>query len=153
MNFAYNSGTTMTYAPIKYAAGGLYEGYLYPSNVSQYNSGQYSSFSSTAILSYYYLQYYNSSGVLSGGSQLYGPSYTSTTLSYSTSVNGNARTYNFNRPALSARCSTTYFTTDRAANIDAANSTLKYRIDVFKGPVDGFYNHRYKFITDICNNN
>lgn len=102
----------------------------------------------------YILFYYNSSGTLTYTSNSYGPAYSTTGITVSTSTSGNQVTLNFTRPALSAKCSTSYFTTDRAANIDTANSTIKYRIDVFKGPINGgAVTRRYRLITDIYNDN
>ncbi len=154
INFAYNSGTSMTYAPTKWTAAGLYEFYNYPSNIAQYLSGEYPNYSSMSAFVQYILFYYNSSGTLNYSSNSYGPAYSTTGITVGMSTSGNQTTLNFTRPALSAKCSTSYFTTDRAADIDTANSTIKYRIDVFKGPINGgAVTHRYRLITDIYNDN
>lgn len=153
MDFAYNSGTTMTYAPINYAFAGVSSYYNYPSSHVEVISGDYSGFSSYPIASQSYLWYYNSSGTLTGGAVNYGPAYSNAQTSWAISVSGNSVTVVLNRPLISARCSTTYFTTARAANIDTANSTIKCRLDLFKGSRDDLATHRYRLITDIYNDN
>lgn len=153
MDFAYNSGTTMTYAPTKFASTSVNLYYNYPGTYIQYMSGDYSSFSNTTLCNYHYLQFYNSSGNPTGSNITYGPAYSSTSATWSTSVSGNSVTVTLSRPAISARCSTSYFTTDRAADIDTTNSTIKYRLDLFKGPRDDVITHRYKLLSDIFNNN
>lgn len=154
MDFAYNSGTTMTYAPIQFASTSINLYYIYPGNCAQYISGDFSSFSNTSMVSYYYLVYYNSSGTLAGIQNIYGPAYSNSAASWSASPSGNSVTVTLNRPVVYARCSASYFTTGRAADIDTTNSTIKYRLDLFKGPTDNFWTHgRYRLTSDIIRDN
>ena len=154
MNFVYNSGATMTATPLRYSFASVYSYYNYPNNLSQYQDGNYTAYSSTSLISCYYLQYYNTSGTLTGGNTSYGPAYTTSAPSWSTSTSGDKVTVTLNRQALSARCSSSYFSTDRASEINVSQSTLKCRIDLFKGPIEHeLYHHRYSLITDIYNNN
>lgn len=153
MNFEYNSGTTMTYAPVRFVCFSLQAYYQYPSNYSQYLSGEYTAYSNTTLLNGYYLVYYNSSGTLTGATNAYGPAYVTSAPSWTTAISGNSVTVTLNRLALFARCNTSYFTTDRAADIDTANSTIRCRYDILKGPAENFYNGRYRKIADILNDN
>lgn len=153
MNFAYNSGTTMTSAPIRYTFIGLSYYYNYPTS-SQYISGEYGSYSNVHFMSNYAAYYYNSSGTLTTSGNAYAPAYSTSGTSWSTSTSGNTVTVTLNKPAISARCSASYFSTDRAADVDTTNSTLKYRLDLFKGPKPGLYEQvKYRMITDVWNDN
>lgn len=155
MEYTYNSGTTMTYAPINFSYAGVNLYYNYPGNYAEYISGDFSSFSNTSLVSYYYLVYYNSSGQLAGIQNTYGPAYSNSSANWKvSSPSGNSVTVTLNRPAVYARCNTSYFTTARAADIDTTNSTIKYRLDLFKGPTDNFWTHgRYRLVSDVFQNN
>ena len=154
MNFEYNSGATLTNMPIKWAYASLSVYYQYPSSTyDQIMSGDYTAYSNTSLVYGGYLLYYSSSGTASAASASYGPAY-STGSAWTTSTSGDTVTVTLNRPAISARCQTTYFATARKTEISSTNSTIKYRLDLFKGTRDDIKTHgQYKLITDICNNN
>lgn len=151
---AYDSGTSMVSAPTNFVFIGIQYYYNCPANYSEYFSGNYTSYSTRALDSAYWLAYYNSSGTLSSGSVSYGPAYTTTATSYPSVSSGNSVTVSMNRPALSARCSDTYFSTSTAAAIDTTHSTINYRIDVFKGAIEeNVGTNRYRLMTAALNGN
>ena len=153
-NCAYNSGATLTNMPIKWAYTSLSVYYQYPaSTYDQVMSGNYTSYSNASLIYGGYLLYYNSSGTATAASTSYGPAY-SISPTWTTSTSGDTVTVTLNRPAISARCSSTYFATARKTEISSINSTIKYRLDLFKGTRDDIKTYgQYKLITDICNNN
>lgn len=154
-NFVYNTGTTLTIAAKHFVSAYVYNTYVYPSSYSSYTQNIFDNFTTTSLHGSYYLEYYNSSGALAGASATYGPAYTSTGVTTTISSSGNNITIKFSRPALSARCSTTYFSTDVAANLNLTSSTLKYRLDIFRQPAEytSVSTKVYHMLADKLNNN
>lgn len=75
---------------------------------------------------------------------------TAATFSDSTS---NTPTITFKTPAINARCSGTYFSTARAANVDQANSKLALTGELYRVKVDTCASRQmYEHIVDIYNN-
>lgn len=81
------------------------------------------------------LIYYNTdTGTTVGTTTSYGIGATGITWS-PTAVSGTSvRTVGFTRPAIIARCSTTYFTTEAAGNIDSANTNIYCHYKIWKVP-------------------
>lgn len=155
MNFVYNSGATMIATPVSYSFAGIYDYYNYPNNTEMLNGlSTFSSYTSATLYTMNCLQYYNTSGTLTWNQVGYGPAYCNSSASWSTSISGNRVTVNLNRPAVSARCSASYFATDRISEINTAQSTIKCRLDLFKGPIQyEEIQRKYRLLTDIHNNN
>ena len=155
MNFVYNSGATMSAAPVRYTYMGIYDYYNYPSSAEIINgSTVYSMYTTGPICSLYYLKYYNTSGVFTTQQTNYGPAYSTSQSSWSTTASGNSVTVNLNRPVVSARCHSSYFATDRISEINTAQSTIKYRLDLFKGPIQyDLLRGRYSLLMNIYDNN
>jgi len=155
MDFAYNSGTTMTCAPVSWCYAGIQAYFNFPpvGDISQYESGEYSSYSTASVDTLYLLKYYSSSGTLSTYNGAYGPAYSTSNASFTPAVSGNTVNVSLSRPTVSARCNNTYFTTARAADIDTTNSTIKYRLDLFRAPRPTIREQHYRMITNMLNNN
>lgn len=82
MNFVYNSGATMSSAPVRYSYIGIYDYYNYPSSAEIINGSTiYSMYTTGPIGSLYYLKYYNTSGVLTTQQTNYGPAYSTSQAS------------------------------------------------------------------------
>lgn len=95
-----------------------------------------------------FMRYYNSSGTATYTHSIsYGiyPALTTATFSSSTS---NTPTVTVKTPTVNARCSTTYFATARAAEVDQTNTIIKrvgklYRVGI-AGAVRSMYNDFYE---------
>jgi len=86
----------------------------------------------TLVSAAWYNFYYNTSGTATWTSgQSYGiyPTLTAATFSSTTSA---TPTVTMKAPKVSARCSSTYFATARASEVDQENSTIKIRGDLFR---------------------
>ena len=154
VNVAYNSGATMTAAPVRYTCIDLRVSYSYPSSLTNYQSENYNLDNASNLgNTLYQLQYYNTSGSLTSSSSSYGPAYSNSGASWSYSNTGNQLTVTLNRPAIKARCSTTSFSTARASEVNTTNTTIRYRLDLFKGPADNPVKHKYGLIMNIWNDN
>lgn len=150
--FVYNSGTTLQAASTHFVSMGVYTIYPTFNNYSSYINSTFDTWSSRSTMSFYYLEYYNTSGNLTGQAISYAPAYNTTSISMQSSNN---TTYNFYRPSLSARCSSTYFSTSVAPQLDLTASTLNYRIDVFKRPSETncMESELYSLLSDKLKNN
>lgn len=156
MTFAYDGNETSAALPTSFSRVGVYMHYNSPTPgvVSQYISGEYDSYSSVLTDMHSTLVYYNTSGTLTANSISYGPAYTTTSgiLSIS-STTGNQVIFSYASPDLNARCDTSYFSIENAACVDTTNSTIKYRLDLLKGPIDNAYTQRYRWVTGMLNDN
>ena len=129
----YNAGATMKVMPWKQRSIAMHQTYRSPRYYSDFTqeTNTYNRIAgidlSTAVM-----LYYASNGSMSvqitGG---YGFYATTQTPTLSSTTNDNI-TITLPRPKLYARCSTTYFATARAAEIDKTNSKLYLRCEVFR---------------------
>lgn len=110
-----------------------------PVNVQKYTG---SSYYGMAYIGASGLQsYYSSATAVSVyASTSYGIGTTGATWNTSSTTSTTARTVGFTRPAIYARCHTTYFTTTAAGNIDSANTNIYciyriYKIDKTDSPL------------------
>lgn len=76
----------------------------------------------------YYVEYYSSATAISGAYTYYSPWYISGINAPTfASTSATSTTLTINTPTISARCSTTYFTTANAAKVDQTTSTAKLK--------------------------
>jgi hypothetical protein len=95
--------------------------------------------------------YWNTSGTMAQIATAYGV-YSTSPVTTSPSYSGMAATITIKNGNVSARCNTTYFSTASAAAIDAANSKLKWLVQVYRCPRTTLKSQLYKEIGDIYNN-
>lgn len=92
------------------------------------------------------IEYYNSNGVLTTAfTTFYGFYATIQAMTFSSAYVTNP-TITLARPALSARCSNTYFSTARAAELDKNNSTLTLKCEVYRSAKPNFTQAAYDTI-------
>lgn len=78
-------------------------------------------------------QYYSSASTTTiYASTSYGVGATSATLSTSSTTSTSARTVGWTRPAINARCHSTYFSTTAANAVDSANSNIYFDFRIYK---------------------
>ena len=92
---------------------------------------------------------------MTGTSTQYAPCYSTSYVSFGSSTSNDDVTLTFSRPAGSARCSTSYFDTTVAPNLDLTNSTLNYRLDIFRRPATILAPNTqvYNLLSKAINNN
>lgn len=91
-----------------------------------------------------YCDYYNSSGSHTWTSGISYGFYGGATAAALSSTTANSPTVTPKTPVINARCSTTYFSTTRAGQVDQQNSTVKiqgnlYRVDIATNDLRNFY--------------
>ena len=125
-NINYASGTTLKGAPIRQITA-LYQ-YIYrkPSNIANVTSETDNQNYCTTIFTAPLMDYYSTSGshtfAWTGSYGFYGAAQAAT---FSSST-GTSTTLTIKRPVLTARCSTTYFTTAMANAVDQDSSSMSY---------------------------
>lgn len=150
VSIAYLSGATMLSAPTRYIGVSAIECYAYPNTYQKFVDHSVGAGATTTLASKYLTAYYNASGVFKFDQVNYGPAYASSNVSIATTSSSTDATYKINRPAIYARCNSTYFSTARAAEVDVNNTTIKfdysvYRIDAGTGANGQVFNN----ISDI----
>lgn len=84
------------------------------------------------ITSSSYLSYYNSSGARTWTTGISYGIYAAPTAAAFSSTGADNPTVTIKTPTINARCSTTYFATARAAEVDQANTTIHIRGDLYR---------------------
>lgn len=150
-DIVYNDGTTLKVAPETECAV-LYQAiYRRPSSIANIES---ENFNNNACITYFtapLLIYYNSSGAKTfTWSASYGfyPGATAATFS---SATANAPTVTIKTPTLNARCSTTYFSTSMAGNVDQANSKLSIVGTLYRVKKGSAIRAMYGSLVDLFN--
>ena len=115
-----------------------------PANYNDANNGIFNyNASQNGVYYIYWCYYWSSSSAKSLAYTTYSPCYISAVTACSfNSTSSTTPTVTLKTPVLSARCSTTYFTTANAAKVDQANTTVKlkghlYRVDMGTSAVVG----------------
>lgn len=148
----YVTGTPTTYRTHRVVQNNIYYFYGYPStstiaDIQQNKTSYTGQFNSTTNL--YAQYYYNNTGVMvSRSATQCGPCYMSSypTLSYTGSSTNWQVGITF--PAFMAKCDSSRFTTERAGQIDSANTNYLLTVDVYRIPREnGFVSH---WIKDMC---
>lgn len=121
---ALNSGAT-TKAQLKWEGADQYQHIRkYPNSLANIRAGNWNGNTSTTYFTVPFMRYWNTSGSLTYTHSIaYGiyPGLSTPTFSNTTS---NTPTLTIKTPTISARCSTTYFATARAAQVDQANTFI-----------------------------
>lgn len=97
------------------------------------------------------LEYYNTSGAQTYTfANTYGiyQGVQNATFSSNTS---NTPTITVKRPVLTARCNSSYFATGRKAEVDTANSTVKFTCKAYRVPVGGVARDTYESLINLFN--
>lgn len=136
-NAAYNSGATLK-AQVYMQYGDLYQSiYRRPNSWSNIEALNFNSNAVNTAFNAYLIRYYNSSGTLTyaytGSYGIYG-AVTAPTFSSSTSA---TPTVTVKTPTIAARCSGTYMSTARAAELDKANSIVSIKGELYRQEIPG----------------
>ena len=145
---AYNSGANLKIQVYK-QYGDLYQSiYRRPSSWTNIETQNFNSNAVNTAYSAYLIRYYNSSGTLTyaytGSYGIYG-AVTAPTFSSSTSA---TPTVTVKTPTISARCSNTYMSTARAAELDKANSTVTIKGELYRQEIPGKVRWMYDRLYD-----
>lgn len=144
----YASGTTMKYTPTR-AIYVMAQGFLArPSAITDYDNDlfAYNTNINNAMAYSGALFYNNSSGTATCTYAQYGPCYMSAqTAGTFSSTSSTTPNLTIKTPTIGARCSTSYFTTARAADVDTANTIIRmkgylYRVAKQTSPMAGMWN-------------
>lgn len=142
-NAAYNSGATLKVQVYK-QYGDLYQSiYRRPNSWDNIEAANFNSNAVNTAYNAYLIRYYNSSGTLTyaytGSYGIYGvvtaPTFSSTT--------SNTPTVTVKTPTIAARCSTTYMSTARAAELDKANSIITITGKLYRQAIPGKVRQMY----------
>ena len=150
---AWNSGATLKVTPIKQVVE-IYTGiFRRPSNLANLTSGTFNGNATATIYTAPIIKYYNGSGVQTlAYTASYGiyPAATAPTLSSSTAA---SPTVTIKMPTVNARCSTTYMSTARAAEIDQANAKYRLRGELWQMDIPGSLRSMYEDLVRTYNGN
>lgn len=147
----YNDGTVPKVAPHKECAEIYQVIFKRPNSLTTLSSESYVGNAYVNLYTAPLNVYYNSSGSLTYTfSVSYGfyPSATAPTFSNATS---DEPTITIKTPALNARCSTTYFSTAMAANIDQNNSKFKVVGKLYRMPIGSIGRDIFESLIDLYN--
>lgn len=148
----YPSGTTLKSAPYREIADIWQVVLRRPNSVTTIESESFVGNGCITMSTTPLNVYYNSSGVLSYTYSIsYGiyPAAAAATFSSSTS---NTPTVTVKRPSYNARCSSTYFSTARAGNIDQDKSMINIKGELWMVPVGSTMRSLYELLIDLYNN-
>lgn len=126
--FFYNSGATGTSQPLKYMADGAYSCYSTASNYTNFNAGAGNVALTAGGSVYRGLHYLNTSGA---DAYAYNTSYSIYPSTFS-APSASLTTITPNAPAISARCSNSYFTTANAAQVNKDTSYYEYAVQIWR---------------------
>lgn len=97
------------------------------------------------------LHYYNTSGAQTYNfANTYGIYQTVQSATFSSNTS-NTPTITVKRPVLYARCNSSYFATGRKAEVDTANSTVKFICKAYRVPIGGVARDTYESLIDLFN--
>ena len=151
-SIVYASGTTMKYTPRRECMEIWQVLQKRPSSSANITADNWNGNNCTTFFSPGYLQYNDKNGTLTyTWSASYGfyISATAATFSSSTSDTPNVT---IKTPAINARCSTTYFTTARAGNVDKDNSKVALKGRLYRVKHDSCaIRQLYGYVVDIIN--
>lgn len=117
------------------------------------NKGTFTSNSTVgqAILNLHFLHYLDSGGNEVGrANYTYGPAYSSPGWG-AISGTPDDTTFTFQRPAITAQCHNTYFSTTSAAAVDTDLSTWRWIVDIFRAPRPSLCYGGWYAISDMLN--
>lgn len=150
-NAVYNDGTVPKVAPHKECAEIYQVIFKRPNSLATLSSKSYVGNAYVNLYTAPLNVYYNSSGSLTYTfSVSYGfyPSATAPTFSNATT---DATTITIKTPALNARCSTTYFSTAMAGNIDQDKSKFKVVGKLYRMPIGSIGRDIFESLIDLYN--
>lgn len=148
----YPSGTTLKAAPIREIADIWQVVLRRPNSINTIESESFVGNGCVTMSTTPLNVYYNSSGVKSYTYSIsYGiyPAAAAATFSSSTS---NTPTVTVKRPSYNSRCSSTYFSTARAGDIDQDESMIKIRGELWMVPIGSTMRSLYESLIDLYNN-
>ena len=148
---AYTEGTTLTAAVQKEVTVLNQAIFKRVNSVANINAGNFAGNACVTLYTTPLNMYYNTSGVLTYTfSVSYGLYATATAATFSNSTS-NTPTVTIKTPALTARCSNTYFSTTMANAIDQANSKMYMVGELYRFPVGSTMRSMYGEMVDYFN--
>ena len=129
---AYSQGATMVNTPEAYVRVEYIGVGFFGDNYAEVSTGNFTSVTSNNYFQKICLFYYGSIR-MSMGTTSYGPMYVSNP-SISVAATNGVGSVNVKRSAIYARCSTTYFATDRASEIDSQNTNMTIEWRAYRTP-------------------
>ena len=131
---AYNSGATKKVQVYKEIADIYQVVFQRPNTVANVEASNFNYNVCTTLYTSPLLVYYDSSGVLKPYFSIAYGIYPSATAAGISSTSSDTPTITPKTPAYNARCSTSYFATARAAELDTTNSIIKMKGDLYRIP-------------------
>lgn len=131
-DIALKDTATLSKIPMMWGRTFINEVYGNPSNYQQWQSGDRGT-TSYGTLSVYFSESYNSAGEKT----ILSSSNASPMFITSSSLSNSSSKIFYKRPDIKAQCSTNYFDTARAADIDAANTNMTIDIELYRTPITG----------------
>ena len=151
-NIVYASGTTMKYAVDRECMELWQILAKRPSSRANITADNFNGNNCSTFISPGLMSYYDKNGTYTyTWSASYGFYIAATNATFSDSTT-NTPTVTIKTPAINARCSTTYFSTARAANVDQNNSKVAVRGELWRVAKDSCPSeHFYQNVVDIFN--
>lgn len=148
---AYQEGATMKAATVRDVSQVYQAIFRRPGNLAALRSDTFATNACMTLASAYYADYFNTSGTEAMAyTASYGIYQTVQTATFSSSSSASP-TVTVKRPVLYARCSTTYWATARAAEVDQDNSTVTLTAELFRVPSSGILRRMYETLADFYN--
>ena len=148
---AWNSGVTQKAIPMRTLQEHLQVIAKRPSSYANIEAGEFDGNACLTGFTAPWMRYYNSSGQLTytwGASYGFYSAAVAATFSNATS---DTPKITIKTPTVSARCSTTYFATSRAASVDQANSKLRLVGDLYRVKKGTFVRAMYGDVVNLFN--
>lgn len=152
INVAYLAGATLKAVPIRFFSSMVQNLYRKPNSLANVTNENFNQQYCATLASAAWLDYRNTSGNATLYAGTYGLYTTLAAATFSSSTAA-APTVTVKTPAVTARCNSSYFATDRKEEVDSANSTVKIVGDLYRVPVGwGVLRNCYADAADIYNN-
>lgn len=151
-NVNYNSGTT-NQAKLLLSRAYLVQNICKrPSSLENVEVNNFNGNTSVSLYTANFLKYYGTStnSATNTWSQSYGIYFVPTQPSFDSSTS-NTPKITIKTPQVSARCSTTYFSTANASLVDQANSPWFIRLKIYKVRKNSIYNNIYQNVVRLVN--
>lgn len=146
-----NEGATLKAQIIRECQSAWQSCFRRPNSLANIQAGNSAGNTCLTMFSAPLLHYYNSSGSQTYTfANTYGI-YQALQAATFSSATSNTPTITVKRPVLTARCNSSYFATGRKAEIDTADSTVKFICKAYRVPIGGVVRDTYESLIDLYN--
>lgn len=146
-----NSGATLKAQIIRECQSAWQSCFRRPNSLANIQSANFAGNTCLTMFSAPLLHYYNTSGTQTYTfANTYGI-YQALQAATFSSTTSNTPTITVKRPVLTARCNASYFATGRKAEIDTANSTVKFICKAYRVPIGGVVRDTYESLIELYN--